>query len=221
MIWLASFPRSGNTFFRNVLFDVYGIESREFDADRTTPKNRDYRDFPVAKTHVLPKYLEPDTSDCPAIYLVRDGRDALVSMAHQRKDIVRPGSNLRLNLFAALAFARLSKFGSWSQNVDQWTERATLVIKFEELIEKPIETVERLRAVMDLPEPRLDRVPTFESQKFGNPHYGGRNARLPNRSELFFRKGKVGGWKEEMPPPLESLFWLLHGKTMERLGYAR
>ena len=30
MLWLASFPRSGNTFFRIILHEVYGVETTEF-----------------------------------------------------------------------------------------------------------------------------------------------------------------------------------------------
>ena len=50
MIWLASFPRSGNTFFRNVLFDVYGIESGIFKPKSTKQAPKHYQ---VVKTHML------------------------------------------------------------------------------------------------------------------------------------------------------------------------
>ena len=35
----------------------------------------------------------------------------------------------------------------------------------------------------------------------------------------FFRRGKVGAWKDEMPEIMQQLFWDLHGETMEKLGY--
>ena len=37
MIWLASYPRSGNTFFRIVLSEVYGIESSTFHHESDYP----------------------------------------------------------------------------------------------------------------------------------------------------------------------------------------
>jgi hypothetical protein len=42
MLWLASYPRSGNTFFRIVLSEVYGIESSEFPDPRPKGGDRDY-----------------------------------------------------------------------------------------------------------------------------------------------------------------------------------
>ena len=84
MIWLASFPRSGNTFFRIILYEVYGIESSAFHRDPNRKLNLHYDRYPVVKTHLLPNQLIPDDSNIPAVYLVRDGRDALVSMAHPK-----------------------------------------------------------------------------------------------------------------------------------------
>ncbi|MFO7723261.1 MAG: glycosyltransferase family 1 protein, partial [Bacteroidales bacterium] len=34
-----------------------------------------------------------------------------------------------------------------------------------------------------------------------------------------FRKGRAGGWKEEMPEELHNLFWSIHGEVMLKLGY--
>ena len=43
---------------------------------------------------------------------------------------------------------------------------------------------------------------------------------IENISGLFFRKGKAGSWKDEMPEYYRDLFWNYHGPMMERLGYA-
>src|ERR1700749_4593844 len=99
--WLASYPRSGNTFFRILLKNLFGFESHtvysmanarpEIEAD--IPRmiriigqppsecsieflHRD-SDNHFVKTHDLPG---EDTN--PAIVLIRDGRDAVVSYAH-------------------------------------------------------------------------------------------------------------------------------------------
>ena len=42
MIWLASFPRSGNTFFRNVMFELYGLESYDYYPLRGVKVRKDY-----------------------------------------------------------------------------------------------------------------------------------------------------------------------------------
>jgi glycosyltransferase involved in cell wall biosynthesis len=226
MIWLASFPRSGNTFFRNVLYEVYGIASSTYHQEENYPLEPDYHRFPVVKTHLLPSQLQPADPRIKKVYLVREGRDALVSMAHHRKDIVEPGSDYYVNLLEAILAMDGSFFGGWSENVRQWMAVADVVIRFEDLIADPIREVEKLRAVMDLPQPRLDKLPSFQDLKFGKPHYGaGRkimdDQQVEEMARKNFRRGKTGSWKDEMPPEMEALFWELHGERMEALGYER
>ncbi len=227
MILLASFPRSGNTFFRNVLFEVYGLKSSEYYLDAKHPLEDGYREYPFIKTHELPSNLDEFDADIHAVYLVRDGRDAVCSMAHHRSDLISPGSDYRQNLKEAIIAARGSFFGGWSRNAEEWLERADLIIRFEDLIRDPISTVEKLRKVFDLPEAIVKNLPTFEKLKFGIPKYG--HGMDPNASDVekvrksgkFFRQGKTGGWKEDMPVDLHDLFWSYHGETMEKFGYSR
>lgn len=225
MIWLASFPRSGNTFFRIVLHEVYGIASSTFHQETAYRVDADYDRYAVVKTHLLPQQLVPDDPAIPAVYLVRDGRDALVSIAHHRKDIVAPGSDFEMNLQEAIIAAEGSFFGGWSHNVACWLQRAAIVIRFEELIADPIACVERLRPILDLPEPQVEKLPTFQDLKTKPMPYGsGRRHRFPlteqaKRRQFFFRRGKVGAWREEMPYALYCLFWKRHGDIMQQLGY--
>jgi glycosyltransferase involved in cell wall biosynthesis len=223
MIWLASYPRSGNTFFRNVLNDVYGIESSSFYNNVGVPKN--YTDYSFVKTHHLPGNVFPQ-KDIPVVYLIRDGRDALVSVAHQRKDIHEPKSNFRDNLKEAIIAAENSYFGGWSKNVFQWLERADIVIFFEDLIKNPIKEIERIRTICDLPEANLENIPDFNLMKQGRSKYGRGERIAKNKKEqeeiLYksFRKGKVGGWKDDMDEEMHDLFWSHHRNAMEFVGYS-
>ena len=225
MIWLASFPRSGNTFFRVVLHEVYGIESGEFHNKEAGPNEEGYEDYPVVKTHLLPSELVPPNPDIPAVYLVRDGRDAIVSMAHQRKDLIEWDSNYENNMHMAILAEGGSYFGGWSKNVSEWIKRASVIIKFEDLIKKPIECVERIRHIIDLPDPMVERLPTFRKLKKKKYDYtSGEKLGFPveeirNGRKKFFRRGKVGAWKDEMPSDIQQLFWQHHGKVMKELGY--
>lgn len=225
MIWLASFPRSGNTFFRNILFEVYGIESSTYHKEGDYPVDPNYLEFQVVKTHLQPGHIEPSDPKIPSVYLVRDGRDSMVSISHHRKDIVAPGSDYRQNMLDAILALEGSFFGGWSRNAQEWIERADIVIRYEDLVEDPIGQVERLRAIMDLPEPNVDKLPTFQKLKSGDAQYGSKSRQNVNEEERqkfakkFFRRGKSGAWKDEMPEDMHRLFWEHHGEMMNRLGY--
>lgn len=224
--WLASFPRSGNTFFRNILYYVYGLESSTWHKESDYPVDEDYSEFPFVKTHLLPDDLEPSDQGIPAIYLVRDGRDAMVSIAHHRSDIVNPGSDFEMNLREAIVAAEGSFFGGWSENVLKWLERADLIIRFEDLVKNPIEQFKRVEALLPMPSANWDNLPDFSEMKFGNPKYGGQTTSKRIKispqefSKRFFRKGKAGSWKVDMPADMLDLFWRKHGHVMDRLGYS-
>lgn len=225
MIWIASFPRSGNTFVRNILHDVYGLSSGEFHREKDHPLDKNYADNPFVKTHLLPDYLDPADPNVKSIYLVRDGRDAIVSIAHQRTDIVAPGSDFYENLKAAIFAEKESFFGGWSHNAAAWIERADLIIRYEDLLLDPIGQIERIRRIYDLPEADLSKMPSFEKLKRGEAAYGSRKSwgyseeESRTLADKAFRKGITGNWKTEMPDELHNLFWTYHGKTMEQLGY--
>jgi glycosyltransferase involved in cell wall biosynthesis len=84
---------------------------------------------------------------------------------------------------------------------------------------------ERLRDLYDLPAPEEQGLPTFEQLKFGIPKYGaGRDhdqseEEKRGQSSKFFRRGKAGGWKQDMPEALHDLFWSYHGDAMRKYGY--
>ena len=218
VIWLASFPRSGNTFFRIVLDQVYGIPSGHLRPPEMREEGWEKDlDYLVVKTHLRPKDLSPSDTDIPAVYIVRDGRDAIVSISHHRSDIVVPGSDYLQNMEEAIRAQQGSFFGGWSRNVEDWLKRSTIVIRFEELIHNPIESVQKLNSLLDLPEPKAERLPTFDDLKTKPMRYG-RQSDADWRKK-FFRRGKVGAGKDEMPELMQQLFWDLHGETMEKLGY--
>jgi glycosyltransferase involved in cell wall biosynthesis len=226
MIWISSFPRSGNSFLRNILYEVYGISSSTYHKEHY-PVDEGYEQYTFVKTHLLPGEVEPSDENIPTVYLVRDGRDALISIAHHRSNIIAPGTDFKQNLKEAIFAAEDSYFGGWSKNVEQWIGRASLIIYFEDLIADPLKQTERLRQIYPrLPQPKIEKLPTFESQKYGTPKYGsgrklsnGNKVLEKNITEKFYRRGKANIWKEEFPEELLDLFWSYHRSTMHRLGF--
>ena len=227
MVVLASYPRSGNTFFRLVarlLFSLGSEEGYEFHIntegmgksrlrliqllgnlppeDGATPPQTSLR-----KTHDLPV---PDDGR-PAIYLVRDGRDAYVSFAHfLQTHFPDPWKGMSYLDALRAVVSQPDYFGGWSQNVHAWTSRRapTAIVRFEELIADPSAVVAAACRQVGLALPQAAQAsPLFNE--------------LSEQWPEMFRRGKVGGWRDEMPPEVEELFWSHHGEMMTQLGYPR
>jgi hypothetical protein len=216
MIWLASFPRSGNTYTRNIFKEVFGIESGYDD-------EVGWRKFPVVKTHYLPGQVEGLSDDDKVIYIIRDGRDCICSLAHHMRDIAGTGDHLIQNMVESTIAAEGSYFGGWSTHAVEWLRRADVVIRYEDLIEDAPKTFDAIDEVVDLPEPDWSRLPGFEKLKHDDNPYGivrEEWKRDPGIAGKFYRKGKKGSWKEEMPEKVEALFRSIHGEVLENLGYA-
>ena len=96
IVWLASYPRSGNTFLRIVLRHVYGVATYSVYEDDDPVARRKvgtdlvgYRPRPTDRTlmtdgpsvYFVKTHKRRKADGFPAICLVRDGRDAVVSNA--------------------------------------------------------------------------------------------------------------------------------------------
>jgi hypothetical protein len=222
-IWIASFPRSGNTFFRNILFDVYGLDSLEDESEMNLSKNKNESVF--IKVHKLPYQLNSYHSQKDiVIYLVRDGRDSICSMAYKRKSLIDPNSDIHQNFCEAVHAQRGSFFGGWANNCRLWLSEDTILVRFEDLIKDPQQVFSTFEKHIGLPSGNWDNLPTFEKQKQGlvkhgvdQPEY---NYKGEDFSQKFFRKGQVGNWKEEMPKEFQQIFWCKSKEIMLALGYS-
>lgn len=173
----------------------------------------------LVKTHERAGHADIRAGE-PVIYLVRDGRDAVVSYAHLFLDFVgKPPlwRRFRWRLRGLTTFEGQlehliigkSPFGSWNEHVEGWLARPnTAVMRFEDLIQTPVAVVQRAFQELKLSDilPAAREAPvTFGELKKQNPK--------------FFRKGQAGGWREEMNARLQALFWRYNSPMMRRLAY--
>ncbi|MEA5472263.1 glycosyltransferase family 2 protein, partial [Spirulina sp. 06S082] len=63
---------------------------------------------------------------------------------------------------------------------------------------------------LDIPIPTIDNITS-------SPNFSDLNQIEPK----LFRRGKIGGWQDEMPLDLHNLFWEYHGEAMREVGYSR
>lgn len=200
--WLASYPRSGNDYFGLVSISM-GVE-RQSRYKLSLAKLRRLNDsegLHLVKTHELP------VDQNPAIYLIRDGRDSLVSFAHHTLKHDLPHSTFLKVLEAHLQGH--PHFGTWGQNVAAWTNRSapTVIVHFHELIADPESVVRSTLQKAGFRPGRAREIPTF--------------SKLQKLKPNLFRRGQIGSWKDELPPHLEEQFWSAHASIMQKLGYVR
>ncbi len=247
-ICIASYPRSGNTFMRNIFMDVFslfswnnytrycylrealnhpGIRARDhFFLNEKMYSPEELRPLvmsQIIKTHELPEENAALLETGPfVICIIRDGRDAVISEAHHRKDIIEQGSSFRNNLREAILAEGGSHFGGWSENVCAWSARADLIMHFEQLITDPERCIRKLMSMVTLPTPDWKKMPTFKSQRSGHSAFITNTRGESYRDafpKLFFRQGKAGAWRDEMPGEMLNLFMEQHGDLIHDLGY--
>ena len=236
VVWIASYPRSGNTMVRMLLRYGFGLSTYSvFDdsllsrqGSATTvghlplpaePNELARRsELYLVKTH----RLQDASSPHPAIHIVRDGRDALVSCAHYqlsyggprlvRALLERAPSSVRHAAFRR-ALARMvydARFGGWSRNVAAWHGRVgpTVMLRYEDLLHAPLHALRSACAEIGVqPSGPPTDLPSFRS--------------LSERWPGMFRRGIAGAWRKEMPSGIHEAFWRQHGDGMRLLGYAR
>ncbi len=250
LFWVASYPRSGNRFFRTLISslcevattDIEFCESlmrellgekaleslqssraRQVQQAETLKATRgpspaaptpEWAQRPLAEVvadpnpYAIKSHCVVHDTNLPAVYLVRDGRDAMVSYARfaplYGKDI--PPEQFRKNLVQRINYTG-GRYGGWSENVAAWTNRPnTCVLSFSDLIQNPVESVQKAIDTLQLPIRILNtHVPTFEELQAKNPE--------------LYRRGKAGSWRDEFPADLLPLFWEKHGEMMRKLGY--
>jgi sulfotransferase family protein len=215
LIWVASYPRSGNALARTILKRCFGADShsvyphddgagelaaltgtRGFDgpleamleAARTAPQPW------FVKTHRM------EASDERMLYIVRDGRAAMASYRRFQRNI--NGLDFPLEQFVLGA----EPIESWRDHVEWGMDRkATLVLRYEDMIRPDRDLLERIADFIGLPVLRPFDV-SFAQLRALDPRLFGTGRNAPGIDAV-----------EAVCP---ALFWLVNGETMRALGYA-
>jgi hypothetical protein len=227
IVWLASYPRSGNTLLRTLLHQTLGLKSlpectewRLFPAEADDPQtevqrligtqrpSRPWEEFyPAAvrsgQCHLVKTHQAP-VDDQPAIYVLRDGRKAAYSYWQYHRAFLPAYGRTLLQVIAGEDY-----FGDWSSHYRAWTGRARgslLVLRYEELVHATAEVVGRIAAFLSHPDSPKPWVNPFE--------------KLREMAPRFFREGPTD-WEPppEWTPAVAWAFAAMHGSLMDELGY--
>ncbi len=218
-VWLASYPRSGNTLLRAVMARCLWLKTGALYSgdlimapgaqDAVMVRGKGAGALAGVKTH------EPPLDGGPAIYVVRDGRAATVSYWHyvnafaKRKlhYAVQPWKRPR-NIPLSDVVRGNVPFGSWSDHVRAWDPQRrpdTLLLRYEDLARDPDAIAGVVADFLSVP------VRAKFDLSFAQMH---------RSDHRFFRSGSNEANIAEMRESDLALFASLHGGTMRELGYA-
>ncbi|MEI8233355.1 MAG: sulfotransferase domain-containing protein [Verrucomicrobiota bacterium] len=217
IIWIASYPRSGNTLLRIILFHVFGIktfslyddladigsDSKFADIVGHVPMPSEWTPQQAGQDSNLwlVKTHHPPGDDQKAIYVIRDGREASLSYWKYRRTFGGEAIDLASVIQGQVAF------GSWSEHVKSWNPKDrpnTLLLRFEDLSTDPARILPLISAFLGRPLLQQE-IPSFAQLQAVHP--------------TFFRNGRTNSWTEAFSNDEHLLFWLLHGEVMRQYGY--
>ncbi|MFD0474414.1 sulfotransferase domain-containing protein [Nonomuraea thailandensis] len=159
IIWVASFPRSGNTFLRIILKQLYGVRtSTVYDVDGVAERlgpdliGFEERPSPIEemraseKLHFVKTHRQRAGEEDRAICLVRDGRDSITSWAR-----LTGAPDVEAGIRAIIDRRDEAGTGSWGRNVLSWLRPPApqrVMLRYEELISRPRPAVENVLATL-------------------------------------------------------------------------
>jgi aryl sulfotransferase len=279
IVWMASYPRSGNTWLRiflaNLLSedsegidinelndaldgvaiashrkpfdDIAGIDSSELTPDEIDIlRPRIYE--AIAAANDKPLYVKvhdaflltpdgeplmPVKATRAAVYIVRNPLDVAVSIGFfsgyhefdltiaQMADPDRVLS-FRPDMLSEQLRQRLS---TWSGHVTSWVDTKDIkchIIRYEDMVQNPLDSFTAIVRFLGLPYDSSAIRNAIERARFdtlrGTEERRGFAAK-PVEAQVFFREGRVGGWRDYLSASQATKIVADHRTVMERLGY--
>lgn len=273
IVWLASFPKSGNTWFRcflsalidgrvNInqlktdgifsarqLLDVtYDIDGRLLDEKEVKNRMPEVIRFYGERTHKLlfckihDAYsynskgfpIIPEEVTHKVVYLLRNPLDIVASYANHN-NCSKDNAIKMMNKKDAYLARQQDGFNinnqlpqliyDWSGHVNSWHQQdniKVLTVRYEDMKHDGLATFSKVIADLELEVPEGDIVKAIDLTKFdelrkaeSEKGFIEKNIRSPN----FFRKGKTGGYKNELNAGQIEKIVNAHGETMQQFGY--
>ena len=275
IIWLASYPKSGNTWMWFFIKSYFNPPNRKFSINHdkddpylleTFPTERrfnelsiNYQDFfDISKNWInlqslinlnnKTNYLKTHNAMCTvnnnkftdinntigAIHIVRDPRDVLVSYSSYKSENIDKTLEILLSNdsyeYAKFKdkFYKRSLMGSWSSHYNSWKNyksKETLLVKYEDMVNKSnttfLKVLNYLKKItkIEINHNKLNRAideTSFENLKNLEIKEG---FKVNPSKKPFFRKGKVGDWKNKLNKDQTQKVEKAFKAEMIELGY--
>jgi hypothetical protein len=234
--FIASYPRSGNTWTRFLIANLMHPEKPVTFAnietiipDATALSSRELKRVPrprLIKTH---EYFEPRFRK--VIYLVRDPRDVVLSLYNFRRKYRSVDDSYPIERYVAERFLPGDLDVSWGEHVGSWlgtrmNQPGFLLVRYEDLLQDPTRELCRLASFLGIAAStetltqaierssanRLRQLEKVEHEAWVTTK--GKRADVP-----FIAEAVAGTWKQKLPAPSVALIESAWGHLMNSLGY--
>lgn len=229
-VFIVSFPRSGNTLTRfliaNMVFKDVDITLANIDS-LIPYLPRLVKSHPAVTNGPFPRLFKTHEAfydNYPRmIYLVRDGRDALVSYYHRQRQQGKVSGSF--GQYVAQPGAAFNGGLTWAEHVSKALDaqarhpERVLILKFEDLIGDLRGAAERLIDFCGFEVTEEDIARAVDACAFERLQRREAETKLSLKGTMF-RQGKAGTWVDEFSEEEAAAFWRQAGDLMTRLGYA-
>lgn len=230
--FVFSYPRSGNTWLRHVIQHLTADSTiAEYDDLEGAVPTLDSLGF-EERLSQLPEGLrfikshlafEPYFLDGKVIYMVRDGRDVLISYFDYYRHIKSyPGT---LDQFLEKFTRGWLRYGTWRDNVGSWVEHRDdpnlLLVRFEDMRADPLTTLQQIVQFSGIEADEMRMRAAIEASSVEKVHSTMRTFHSAKRTE-FSGGASDGGkrsWRERISDEQNRIFVDHAGDLLEALGY--
>lgn len=264
LIWLASYPKSGNTWVR-MLVDHYGQTGRDIDARHSDNQlywfqavspipfenlnlglQAQLRGAAIAHlqcfinipTLVKTHHVNMSVNEIPlfphqwtdkVIYVVRDPRDIVASFQkHMGLETLDRSIEMMNDINSIIQQDNTAAhiLATWSYHIESWTRETKfepLIVKYEDLHEDTERELTRILEYCGLIPDKERMAKAIELCQFDRLQKKEQEHPFPEvstKADVFFRKGRVGSYKEELSDEQIARVEEHHGEAMQKMGYA-
>lgn len=224
---VAEFPKSGGTWFSQMLADYLGLPFA-----RNTLR-------PSMRSSVLHGHHLYNSRFHNVFCVIRDGRDVTISAYYHwlfenewnNPSFVRDNrrylgfsdfDNIRENLprfieFFFVEHHKASLHFNWATFIDSWDRRDVPIIKYEDLLASPLETVANSIHQVTQQEINEERL-SVAIEKFSFRNVAKRT-QGDERKSSFVRKGVAGDWVNHFSRDAKKIFSEVAGEQLILCGY--
>lgn len=228
-IFIVGYPKSGNTWLQNILVEIaYGFDVSKVDdtlLQELVPDvhfKRYYNRY--MKTMFFKSHFLPQPKYRKVVYLIRDGRDVMVSYYYYLYALGHIKSELNTAIIGGHDFFP----SSWSSHVKAWFDNPydaeIIFLKYEDLLKNPFDEIKKvvdfakLNVNDSMIHQAIERT-SFQKMRKKEKKGGWDNKRNWPKDKPFVRKGKSGSYKEEMSDQAIKTFMLQSHEMLKKCGY--